>query len=407
MELYSSIISAARDLVVQGRSDLAVRALDVIRQNGLSNVPRGNNRCAVADSLAAGYVAAGKPDSARDILLAVRGDADEDQSSWSHIRLAIQLGRLGEKEAAKNLLAQAELQAVNADAKQQWNADPAASQFLSIATAYRILEMPEKQKAMVSAAIDSARKMKAKESYLEGYDIDITSYFEFPSIAESFATQLVRNGRFDVVDEFVQREGDPSTRVEMFAAAAKVWASQNAPESVDFMDKAEQEARKIKDDELRADALTKLASVCLRLSNRELAAHMLDEALGAARQLPEIYSSQTRRDFAAGKAEKLSAIALVLDRLGRTSDLSIVAHEAERVSRHIAEDPSYYLPQVAAAVARSGDYILARQVAERAVDGDNKLLTFSTVLEEIASRQDATVNRILQEPAKDADTSEY
>ena len=90
-----------------------------------------------------------------------------------------------------------------------------------------------------------------------------------------------------------------------------------------------------------------------------------------------------------------SGSAFLLFTIQRESAAASVAHEAERASRQITDSPSYYLASVAEALARSGDNVLARKTAERATEGEYRLLSFASVLRTMASRQDPKVQALL------------
>jgi tetratricopeptide (TPR) repeat protein len=402
MEVYKNMISATRALTERGRADLATQILDTIKREDLAKVPEGNNRFVVGDELASAYLAADNKDAARQMWLALQQElANDDDDTWQQARLAVKLSRLGEQKIAMGLLESAERQAYAAerqthavDRRPQRHVTSAAEQYVTIARAYRILGMPDKQKAMTDSAIKAADRMTGVATTLNGKKY--TRYFDFSFTAAVFARELTDNGRPDSVGRFAQREGEPLTRTAMLVAVVNALAGNDAAAAERYLSEVEQQARGIEDDGERAEALTDLASAASQLNDKSRASGLLDEALSAARKLPETYVSNERDDNSASKTDRLTAIALELWEIGRTSDADKIAHEADLASRHIAGDASYYLPLLCKSLAAVGDYVLARETAERAT-GNEELKAFAAVVREIARKLDPEVERLLRE----------
>ncbi len=395
MQVYRNIIDAARALIKSGKSDLALRILDAISRESLQRAGRDNTQYIIANILAVAYVEADNKEAARQTWLAVVPVATRDKrNSWEMTNLAIKLSEVGEQKTAMDLLAQAEQRAKEAERGDESGLFSAPELYLLIANAYRTLRMPDRQQALTEAAIRTAAGMKGQA--LEVDDNEYVRYFEFPHDAENFARWLTNNGRHEAVGQFVQREEEPLTRVAMLLAVADALADKDADKAGQYLNEAEQQAQRIEEDTSRAQALTDVAASATRLGDKNRGSRLLDEALGAARKLPENYVSKERDDNSAAKTERLAAIALELGKLGRTSDADKVAHEAEQVSRHITGDASYYLPRLCEALASVGDHVLARQTAERGT-GNDELNAFAVVVREITRKLDGEVERLLRE----------
>ena len=396
MKVYKNIVDAAGVLTERGRPDLAIQVLDTVRREDLDSVPEGNNRFVVGDAIASAYLAADNKDAARQTWLVLRQElASDGVASWEHTKLAVRLSRFGEQNIMEALLNNAERQAHGADIRPRWNVTSAAEQYVTLASAYRTLGMPDKQKSMTDAAIKAADRMKGVTTTFKGKEY--IKYFKFPSTAADFARQLTDNGRCDEVSRFMRREGMPLTRIGMLMAVVDSLADKDAAGR--YLTEAEQQARVIEEDDEKAEALTNLASAASRLNDKNRASGLLDEALSVARRLPETYVSNERNDNSASKTERLVGIALTLKSIGRTSDADKVAHEAELTSKHIAKDASYYIPRLCKALASVGDYVLARQTAERAT-GNDELNAFAAVLRELTRKLDGEVERLLREDEK-------
>ena len=398
MEVYKNIIAAARVIAEHNRPDLAIQVLDNIKGEDLESVPKGNNRFVVGDAIASAYFTAGNQDAARQTWLALQQELISDNDdSWEHAKLAVELSRLGEQRIAKDLLEGAERQAHAAELKPQWNVTSAAEQYVMIASAYRTLGMPDKQKAMTDAAIKAASQMKGETT--NSIRRKYVRYFDFPFTAARFARQLTNNGRPDIVGQFAHREGDPLTRIAMLLAVVEALARKDDAAAQQYLTEVEQQARGIEDDSERAEALTDLAAAASELNDKSRASGLLDEALEAARKVPETYVSDKRDDNSASKTERLTAIAIEMGKIGRASEAYKVAHEGEQASRQIAGDASYYLPRLCGALAAVGDHVLARQTAERGT-GDDQLNAFAAVMRETTRKRDGEVDRLLREDGK-------
>jgi tetratricopeptide (TPR) repeat protein len=398
---FSRIISSINMLSARGRPDLAVPLLDGIRSSDLQKVPPGNNQSIVAYGIARAYIAAGQTDTAHEILTSLLPVLGRNLDNSWRIRFAEDLHRLREQTLPGALLSEAEREARDAEANPKRYVTQAPAHFMSIANAYRILGLPEKQKAMVDAAITAARKMEARRITTGDADRGYTTYFFEFDAPTVFITGLTKNGRPDAADEFVNREGNAWMRIALLAAVATELSNKDAAGAKARMDLATEEARRISDGSEKVVVLTTLAGTEARLGDRDGASRLTDEALAEARALPERYVSNKRKDFSATKASQLARIALILDLLGRGSDAAVVAHEAEKASRYIAGNPSSSIPRISEALARVGDYSLAREVADRALK-DDRLQAFAAVMKEIAKRQDPEVDRLLQEDEREA-----
>lgn len=254
--------------------------------------------------------------------------------------------------------------------------------------------MPEKQKAMTDAAVEAAMRMKGESVEIDGKEY--IQYFESSYHAIVFVRDLTENGSPDAVRRLVQREGEPSTSFGMLLEVVGALADHDAAAAGQYLADAEQHAREIEDDDTRARALTDLASAAFKLNDNNRSSRFLDDALDVARKLPNTYISNERTDNAAAKTERLVGIALALRNIGRLSDAATVTHEAEMASRHITEDASDHLPRLCEALVSAGDYVLARQTAERAT-GDDKLRAFAVVMREITRKFDGEVERLLRD----------
>jgi len=131
---------------------------------------------------------------------------------------------------------------------------------------------------------------------------------------------------------------------------------------------------------LRSRALVELATEFLDTGATAEAKTTLLDALSAARTIPETYVSAQRYDGLEAKMAQMIDITSYLADLQPLADTRLLALESERLSRETIGDPSFYLPKLAEDLALSGEFRLARAVAERVRDGDDQLQAFAATL---------------------------
>jgi hypothetical protein len=205
---------------------------------------------------------------------------------------------------------------------------------------------------------------------------------------------LVRGSKAAAVPEAARYQGDPLFEV-IFLTDAAVEADRVhlVRYSERFMAVAENRAHMATQPLPRSQLLAALAVGYLELGNMERAQAVFLEALADARRIPETIELTTGFDFCVAKMHVLAILALGLQELPPNDVSWQVALEAEALSRRASTPPSVYLPELARALAQSGEFRLSRIAAERALDPNSRLDAFAATLNGITFYNDRTLEK--------------
>jgi hypothetical protein len=375
LKAYCGIVEAVNAWAASGGSSGAVPVLQRVRGD-LPPELRGSDFCAIAIVLARAFRAAGRRDLAERTLLSAR---PHDQPS--SLAVAREFAAVGDRRSARRLLDQGAH-----TPSREYTRDFATSVRLDIASGYFAAGDSARGQEWADSAIAFARRMRGRPSGDEGRE----HVRYFTSYGETFVERLAEVGRAETIGEFIRREGSPVTRVNMLGRAAKALAHRNAAESRRLRDLAIREAEAIQDSTLRAEALVRLSD---SIDDPALKLRLADGALAASRGSWKPSGWET--DVALARTRRLTEISKVLSDAGQRGRAAQIAAEADQASREASADPSPYLPDLADALSRAGRFHTARIAAERAVDGDHRLLGYAAILRELGRRDDPVVARLL------------
>jgi hypothetical protein len=375
-DIYGACVDATKALAEKGRSDLAGTQLNEL-EKALPLVPGGNNRNTAEALLAEAYIAVGASEEARKLLLSAIPDDQLD--GWGAIGLAKQLAALNLKDQA-NVYLDKSLEFTDKGDKQD-----KPNYLISIAAVYHDLGDESQTEHMTTEAMEAARAMIPQKTSIANTGLVFTEYFRFDIDGTNYATALTKLGHPEDAAYAARREGNPHTRIKMLASIS-VALKDDQKQALMYAQMADQEVSSITDRESKAEALIDLGDLWKQLSDRSRASDLFDRALAAAREIPVGYDAVNRRDNSAARASVLASLSGAYFGLGQADLSAKLAHEAQEVSTKIVGDPSYSMPPIARALARSGDKQLAVATAYRALPGEYLLDSFANIISEMARR---------------------
>jgi tetratricopeptide (TPR) repeat protein len=388
MEIYRAIVAANAVLGRAGDINSALRVLQVLRSDGLKTIPAGSNRVDVALQMSKLYRKLGNANAAHSLVLDILSEIPEEH--YQMLDAAIEFHHVGDDQQALILLA---AYSPLVDAPRPNTREDGALTLAHFADAYRKIGDSKKKEQKLQEAIELALSMPRKTVVKSDEARNYVEYFRFRN-AIYFTRYLVQGGHLDAVSSIALREGNVQVRVDVFVAAAiEAFRTGKTNDASRFMSLAAGEASAETAPFQRSRTLIAVADGYKFVGREVNEKSSLLEALLAARSIPEAYVSATRLDGAVQKLEVMIGIADRLMNFEPWADGLRVLDEAEALSRRTTTDPSYYLPGLTEAVARSGQLELAVRIAERVRDGNTQLQAFGSAIRGYAFYKDPAMRK--------------
>jgi hypothetical protein len=396
-DAFQAMLNATTKLARSGASKQALQVLQAMRTEGLGVVPMGNNRVFVALQMAKLYRKLSHAADAHALLVEMLPQIAKDK--YNIADSAIEFHRLGDNQHATELASALSSQVKTRSSRRGAEALGLAA----LADAYRELSKPNDSAASLQSAIDSAMAIPGVNTRNASEAREYVAYFEFSDAAQ-FCRSLVRGGRSDAVPAIALREGDITVRIDALVAAAEEAFRTGKAADVDrFMRLADGQARSETNPLQRARALMSVAAGFERIGNAASSKTGLLDAEAAANGIQEAYVSTDRFDGVMYKLSVMIDLARQFAEVGLLAESRSALRQAEALSRKTTEDPSYYLPGLANALAGDGQLESARRVAEQVRDGDTQLKAFAAALRGFSIYSDPALKRRIEADAKSAE----